>query len=100
MLGNDAEPMDLWDQCGPMGYVPEGRNASYIKCLAFGGKECNHEVDNARGEYKWQTPSLHRDLPYIVLQDMDPSAQRYTRGALMVQLSSIKLSQQKNFWSW
>jgi len=37
---------------------------------SFGGKNII-EVDNIRGEWKWQTP-ISQDLPYIV-EDIEPA---------------------------
>ena len=71
----DAEPMDL----GPVDLWAMSQKVEMplYQMSSFGGKNVI-EVDNARGEYKWQTP-VSRDLPYII-EDMDPSAQD-TRGA-------------------
>ena len=71
----DAEPMDL----GPVDLWAMSQKVEMplYQMSSFGGKNVI-EVDNARGEYKWQTP-VSRDLPYII-EDMDPSAGD-TRGA-------------------
>jgi len=71
----DAEPMDL----GPVDLWAMAQKVEMplYQMSSFGGKNVI-EVDNARGEYKWQTP-VSRDLPYIV-EDIDPSLGD-TRGA-------------------
>lgn len=71
----DAEPMDL----GPVDLWAMSQKVEMplYQMSSFGGKNVI-EVDNARGEYKWQTP-VSRDLPYVI-EDMDPSAGD-TRGA-------------------
>jgi hypothetical protein len=53
----DLGPVDLW----AMGQKVE---MPLYQMASFGGKN-TIEVDNARGEYKWQTPVVN-DLPYIV----------------------------------
>ena len=71
----DAEPMDL----GPVDLWAMAQKVEMplYQMSSFGGKNVI-EVDNARGEYKWQTP-VSRDLPYII-EDIDPS-KADTRGA-------------------
>ena len=71
----DAEPMDL----GPVDLWAMSQKVEMplYQMSSFGGKNVI-EVDNARGEYKWQTP-VSRDLPYVI-EDMDPAAGD-TRGA-------------------
>jgi len=71
----DAEPMDL----GPVDLWAMAQKVEMplYQMSSFGGKNVI-EVDNARGEYKWQTP-VSRDLPYII-EDIDPSLGD-TRGA-------------------
>jgi len=71
----DAEPMDL----GPVDLWAMSQKVEMplYQMSSFGGKNVI-EVDNARGEYKWQTP-VSRDLPYVV-EDIDPSLAD-TRGA-------------------
>lgn len=71
----DAEPMDL----GPVDLWAMSQKVEMplYQMSSFGGKNVI-EVDNARGEYKWQTP-VSRDLPYVI-EDMDPGAGD-TRGA-------------------
>ena len=71
----DAEPMDL----GPVDLWAMAQKVEMplYQMSSFGGKNVI-EVDNARGEYKWQTP-VSRDLPYII-EDIDP-AKADTRGA-------------------
>ena len=70
----DAEPMDL----GPVDLWAMSQKVEMplYQMSSFGGKNVI-EVDNARGEYKWQTP-VSRDLPYIV-EDLAPGDD--TRGA-------------------
>lgn len=70
----DAEPMDL----GPVDLWAMSQKVEMplYQMSSFGGKNVI-EVDNARGEYKWQTP-VSRDLPYIV-EDLAPGDE--TRGA-------------------
>lgn len=71
----DAEPMDL----GPVDLWAMSQKVEMplYQMSSFGGKNVI-EVDNARGEYKWQTP-VSRDLPYII-EDIDPGLGN-TRGA-------------------
>jgi len=71
----DAEPMDL----GPVDLWAMSQKVEMplYQMSSFGGKNVI-EVDNARGEYKWQTP-VSRDLPYII-EDIDPDLAD-TRGA-------------------
>jgi len=71
----DAEPMDL----GPVDLWAMAQKVEMplYQMSSFGGKNVI-EVDNARGEYKWQTP-VSRDLPYVI-EDIDPSLAN-TRGA-------------------
>jgi hypothetical protein len=66
MLGS-AEPMDM----GPVDLwaMTQKVEMPLYQMASFGGKN-TILVDNARGEYKWQTP-IAQDLPYIVA-DMDP----------------------------
>ena len=63
----DAEPMDL----GPVDLWAMAQKVEMplYQLSSFGGKNVIN-VDNARGEYKWQTP-LSIDLPYIV-EDIEP----------------------------
>lgn len=58
----DAEPMDL----GPVDIWAMAQKVEMplYQMSSFGGKNVIN-VDNARGEYKWQTP-VSQDLPYIV----------------------------------
>jgi hypothetical protein len=64
----DAEPMDL----GPVDLWAMAQKVEMplYQMSSFGGKNVIN-VDNARGEYKWQTP-VSVDLPYIV-EDIEPS---------------------------
>jgi hypothetical protein len=59
---NDAEPLDL----GPVDLwaMTQKVEMPLYQMSSFGGKNVIN-VDNARGEYKWQTPHV-QDLPYIV----------------------------------
>ena len=61
MLKN-AEPMDL----GPVDLWAMAQKVEMplYQMSSFGGKNVIN-VDNARGEYKWQTPAV-QDLPYVV----------------------------------
>ena len=67
MLRN-TEPMDL----GPVDLWAMSQKVEMplYQMASFGGKN-TIEVNNARGEYKWQTPIV-QDLPYIV-EDVEPS---------------------------
>mgnify|MGYP003351315614 CR=1 FL=1 len=64
----DAEPMDL----GPVDIwaMTQKVEMPLYQLSSFGGKNVIM-VDNARGEYKWQTP-VSQDLAYIV-DDIEPS---------------------------
>ena len=66
MLKN-AEPMDL----GPVDIWAMAQKVEMplYQLSSFGGKNIIN-VDNARGEYKWQTP-VSQELPYI-LEDIEP----------------------------
>jgi hypothetical protein len=61
LLGN-AEPMDM----GPVDLWAMGQKVEMplYQLASFGGKN-TIMVDNARGEYKWQTP-IAQDLPYVI----------------------------------
>ena len=63
----DAEPMDL----GPVDLWAMAQKVEMplYQLSSFGGKNVIM-VDNARGEYKWQTP-VSTDLPYV-LEDIEP----------------------------
>ena len=63
----DAEPMDL----GPVDIwaMTQKVEMPLYQLSSFNGKNVIM-VDNARGEYKWQTP-VSQDLPYI-LEDIEP----------------------------
>ena len=69
----DAEPMDL----GPVDIWAMSQKVEMplYQLSSFGGKNIIM-VDNARGEYKWQTP-VSQDLPYII-EDIEPGNQ--TKG--------------------
>jgi hypothetical protein len=64
----DTEPMDL----GPVDIWAMSQKVEMplYQLSSFGGKNIIM-VDNARGEYKWQTP-VSQDLPYIVEDIEDP----------------------------
>ena len=63
----DAEPMDL----GPVDLWAMSQKVEMplYQMSSFGGKNVIM-VDNARGEYRWQTP-VSIDLPYVV-EDIEP----------------------------
>ena len=67
MLGSsepmDMGPIDLWA-------MTQKVEMPLYQMASFGGKN-TILVDNARGEYKWQTP-IAQDLPYIVA-DIEPA---------------------------
>ena len=64
----DSEPMDL----GPVDLWAMAQKVEMplYQMSSFGGKNVIM-VDNARGEYKWQTP-ISTDLPYII-EDIEPN---------------------------
>ena len=64
----DAEPTDM----GPVDIWAMSQKVEMplYQMSSFGGKNVI-EVDNVRGEWKWQTP-ISQDLPYIV-EDIQPS---------------------------
>lgn len=64
----DAEPMDL----GPVDIwaMTQKVEMPLYQLSSFSGKNVI-EVDNARGEYKWQTP-VSQDLAYII-EDIEPT---------------------------
>ena len=72
MLKN-AEPMDM----GPVDLWAMAQKVEMplYQMSSFGGKNVIN-VDNARGEYKWQTPVV-QDLPYIV---SDIESENETKG--------------------
>jgi hypothetical protein len=63
----DAEPMDM----GPVDIwaMTQKVEMPLYQMSSFGGKNVI-EVENIRGEYKWQTP-ISQDLPYII-DDVEP----------------------------
>jgi hypothetical protein len=67
-LLKDAEPMDM----GPVDLwaMTQKVEMPLYQMSSFGGKNVIN-VDNARGEWKWETP-VPQDLPYVV-EDIDPS---------------------------
>ena len=83
MLGN-VEPMDM----GPVDIwaMTQKVEMPLYQMASFGGKN-TILVDNARGEYKWQTP-IAQDLPFIV---GDIEVDNETKG-IDGQTFSIKLS--------
>ncbi len=87
MLKN-AEPMDL----GPVDLwaMVQKVEMPLYQMSSFGGKNIIN-VDNARGEYKWQTPVV-QDLPYIV-DDMGLSEE--TNLGIDGQTFQIKLSRRE-----
>jgi len=64
----DAEPMDM----GPVDLWAMAQKVEMplYQMSSFGGKNVI-QVDNARGEYKWQTP-VSLELPYII-EDIEPN---------------------------
>jgi hypothetical protein len=66
----DAEPMDL----GPVDIwaMTQKVEMPLYQMSSFGGKNVIN-VDNVRGEYKWQTP-VAQDLPYII-EDIESNNQ-------------------------
>ena len=71
MLG-DAEPMDM----GPIDIWAQVQKVEMplYQLASFGGQN-TIMVDNARGEYKWQTP-VTEDLPFIV-KNIETAANTY-----------------------
>jgi hypothetical protein len=84
MLKN-AEPMDL----GPVDLwaMVQKVEMPLYQMSSFGGKNVIN-VDNARGEYKWQTPVV-QDLPYIV--DLEPSLVDMDGGYLGIDGTTFQL---------
>tara|TARA_R110001592_G_scaffold122340_3_gene328965 strand:+ start:2286 stop:3920 length:1635 start_codon:yes stop_codon:yes gene_type:complete len=74
MLGS-AEPMDM----GPIDIwaMTQKVEMPLYQLASFGGKN-TIMVDNARGEYKWQTP-VAQDLPYVV-KDLNGGAAKGADG--------------------
>ena len=72
----DAEPMDL----GPVDIWAMAQKVEMplYQMSSFGGKNVIN-VDNARGEYKWQTP-VSQDLPYIVCNIIPEGPETSTPG--------------------
>lgn len=60
---DDMGPVDIWA-------MTQKVEMPLYQMSSFGGKNVI-EVDNVRGEWKWQTP-ISQDLPYIV-DDIEPS---------------------------
>ena len=58
----DMGPVDIWA-------MTQKVEMPLYQMSSFGGKNVI-EVDNARGEWKWQTP-IAQDLPYV-LEDIEP----------------------------
>jgi len=84
MLKN-AEPMDL----GPVDLwaMVQKVEMPLYQMSSFGGKNVIN-VDNARGEYKWQTPVV-QDLPYLV--DLEPSLVDIDGGYLGIDGSTFQI---------
>ena len=63
----DAEPQDL----GPVDIWAMSQKVEMplYQMSSFGGENII-EVDNVKGEYKWQTP-ISQELPYII-EDIEP----------------------------
>ena len=76
----DLGPVDLWAMAQKV-------EMPLYQLSSFGGKNVIN-VDNARGEYKWQTPVV-QDLPYI-MEDIEPN--NLTKG---VDGSTFKLKLNK-----
>ena len=85
----DAEPMDL----GPVDLWAMAQKVEMplYQMSSFGGKNVIM-VDNARGEYKWQTP-VSNDLPYII-EDVEDATPGVVLG-LDGQTFRIKLSRRE-----
>ncbi len=83
----DAEPMDL----GPVDIWAMSQKVEMplYQMSSFGGKNVI-EVDNAKGEYKWQTP-VSQELPYVI-EDIEPS--NTTKG-IDGQTFRVKLSRRE-----
>lgn len=62
----DLGPVDLWA-------MSQKVEMPLYKISSFGGKNVI-QVDNVRGEYKWNTP-ISQDLPYII-EDIEPLNQK------------------------
>ena len=58
----DLGPVDIWA-------MTQKVEMPLYQLSSFGGKNIIM-VDNAKGEYKWQTP-VSQDLPYII-EDVEP----------------------------
>ena len=58
----DMDPVDIWA-------MTQKVEMPLYQMSSFGGKNVIM-VDNARGEYKWQTP-ISQDLPYVI-EDIEP----------------------------
>ena len=73
----DAEPMDL----GPVDLWAMAQKVEMplYQMSSFGGKNVIN-VDNHRGEYRWQTP-VSIDLPYIIEDIEDPNKVLGTDGS-------------------
>jgi hypothetical protein len=92
MLKN-AEPMDL----GPVDLwaMVQKVEMPLYQMSSFGGKNIIN-VDNARGEYKWQTPVV-QDLPYIVDNSLtlDGEGNAITNAGRDGQTFQIKVSRRE-----
>jgi len=92
MLKN-AEPMDL----GPVDLwaMVQKVEMPLYQMSSFGGKNIIN-VDNARGEYKWQTPVV-QDLPYIIDNSLtlDDAGDAITNAGIDGQTFQIKVSRRE-----
>ena len=92
MLKN-AEPMDL----GPVDLwaMVQKVEMPLYQMSSFGGKNIIN-VDNARGEYKWQTPVV-QDLPYIIdnTLTLDDENEPITNAGIDGQTFQIKVSRRE-----
>ncbi len=88
MLKN-AEPMDL----GPVDLWAMAQKVEMplYQMSSFGGKNVIN-VNNARGEYKWQTPVV-MDLPYIV--DLEENGGSFDNVGVDGQTFQIKISRRE-----
>ena len=67
----DLGPVDIWAMAQKV-------EMPLYQMSSFGGKNVIM-VDNARGEYKWQTP-VSQDLPYIVCNIIPEGPETSTPG--------------------
>jgi len=76
----DMGPVDIWA-------MTQKVEMPLYQMSSFGGKNVI-EVDNVRGEYKWQTP-ISQDLPYIV-EDVEPTVQNKGRDGTFFKIKLNK----------